>query len=79
MNKQPTIGVDLAKNVISVVRLSKSAKVSHSNDFSRRKFRNYLATQKASLVAFEACATAHYWSRVAAYLGTIQRSSPLYQ
>lgn len=69
MNKQPTIGVDLAKNVISVVRLSKSAKVSHSNDFSRRKFRNYLATQKASLVAFEACATAHYWSRVARLFG----------
>ncbi len=58
-----TIGVDLAKNVIAVVRLSKGGKVSHSKELSRIKFRDYLATQKPSLVSFEACATAHYWSR----------------
>ena len=69
MNNHTTIGVDLAKNVIAVARLSKSGKLSHSKELSRRKFRDYLATQKASLVAFEACATAHYWSRVARSFG----------
>ena len=69
MHQTSTIGVDLAKNVIAVVRLSKSGKLSHSKELSRRKFRDYLATQKSSLVAFEACATAHYWSRVARTFG----------
>lgn len=69
MNNHTTIGVDLAKNVIAVVSLSKRSKIIHSKDLSRAKFRDYLATQKTSLVAFEACATAHYWSRVARSFG----------
>jgi transposase len=69
MNNHTTIGVDLAKNVIAVARLSKTGKLSHNKELSRRKFRDYLATQKVSLVAFEACATAHYWSRVARSFG----------
>jgi len=69
MNNHTTIGVDLAKNVIAAACLSKNGKLSHSKEFSRRKFRDYLANQKPSLVAFEACATAHYWSRVARSFG----------
>jgi transposase len=69
MNNHTTIGVDLAKNVIAVARLSKTGKLSHNKELSRRKFRDYLATQKVSLVAFEACATAHYWSRAARSFG----------
>lgn len=69
MNNHTTIGVDLAKNVIAVARLSKGGKLSHSKELSRRKFREYLAKQEVSLVAFEACATAHYWSRVAREFG----------
>lgn len=37
--------------------------------FSRKKFSAFLARQKPSLVAFEACATAHYWSRIAYQFG----------
>ena len=69
MSEHTTIGVDLAKNTIVVARLSKSGKLSHTKELSRTKFRQYLSTQSISLVAFEACATAHYWSRVARSFG----------
>jgi transposase len=36
---------------------------------SRRKFAEFLAKQRPGLVAFEACATAHYWARTAQRLG----------
>ena len=65
MNNHNTIGVDLAKNVIYVSVVSPSQKVLQSKEVTRTKFKQFLATQKPALVAFEACATAHYWSRVA--------------
>ena len=44
--------------------------------FSRKKFAEFLAKQKPSLVAFEACATAHYWARVAQAHGHTARIIP---
>jgi transposase len=65
MTKLNVIGVDLAKNVIQVSLLSPSNRELCNRAFTRSKFAEYLARQRSSLVAFEACATAHYWARVA--------------
>lgn len=65
MNKYNTIGVDLAKNVIQVSVVSPTNKELQNKELTRKKFAVFLVNQKPSLVAFEACATAHYWARVA--------------
>ena len=59
------IGVDLAKNVIQVSVVSRSNRELQNKSLSRKKFAEFLARQNASLVAFEAFATAHYWARAA--------------
>ena len=65
MNKLNVIGVDLAKNIIQVSVLTPSKKEIRNTSLSRRKFAEFLGCQRTSLVAFEACATSHYWARVA--------------
>ncbi|MCU7938818.1 MAG: IS110 family transposase [gamma proteobacterium symbiont of Bathyaustriella thionipta] len=65
MKNTNTIGVDLAKNIIQVSVVSKNNKELTNKELTRKKFTEFLVKQKPSLVAFEACATAHYWSRVA--------------
>ena len=65
MKNHNTIGVDLAKNVIYVSVLSSRQKLLQSKEVTRSKFKPFLANQKPAMVAFEACATAHYWSRFA--------------
>ena len=64
-----TIGVDLAKNVIQVSMISDRGKELLNRSLTRRKFAEFLGKQKPSLVAFEACASAHYWARTAVRLG----------
>ena len=58
-------GVDLAKNVSQISVVSPSNKQLKNKALTRKKFAEFLAKQNASLVALEACATAHYWARVA--------------
>jgi len=65
MAKLNVIGVDLAKNVIQVSVLSPSNRELRNTALTRRKFAEFLGRQRPSLVAFEACATSHYWARVA--------------
>jgi transposase len=60
-----TVGVDLAKNIIQVSVVSSFGKEQMNRSLTRTKFAEFLGKQKTSLVAFEACATAHYWARVA--------------
>ncbi len=69
MAKTNTIGVDLAKNVIQVSVLSGYGKELQNKEMTRIKFAEFLAKQKPSLVAYESCATAHYWSRYARQYG----------
>jgi transposase len=54
------IGVDLAKNIIQASVVSPAIKELQNKAFSRKKFSEFLARQKPSLVAFEACARPHY-------------------
>ena len=65
MKNSNTIGVDLAKNVIQIAVVSTTNKELSNRELTRVKFAEFLAKQKPSLVAFEACGTAHHWARVA--------------
>jgi transposase len=69
MRQSNTIGVDLAKNVIQVSVVTPSNKELSNKELTRLKFAEFLAKQKPGLVAFEACATAHHWARIAAKYG----------
>ena len=60
-----TIGVDLAKSVIQVAVVAPRGKELLNKSLTRKKFSEFLATQKPSLIAFEACASAHHWARTA--------------
>ena len=76
MKHHNTIGVDLAKNVIQVSVLSGRGKELLNRSFTRRKFAEFLGKQKRSLVAFESCASAHYWARLAERHGHEPRIIP---
>jgi len=64
-----TIGVDLAKNIIQISIVTPSHKELSNKALTRHKFAALLAQQFPSLVAFEACASAHYWARLAQRCG----------
>ena len=72
MAKLNTIGVDLAKNVIQVSVVTPHGKEVSNKALSRDKFTEFLFTQKLSLVAFEACASAHHWARLAKEAGYVR-------
>jgi transposase len=76
MSYSTTVGVDLAKNVIQISVLSERGKELSNRSLTRRKFAEFLGKQKSSLVAFEACATAHYWARTAVRHGHRVRIIP---
>jgi len=65
MKYSTTVGIDLAKNIIQVSVVSSRGKELSNRSLTRRKFAEFLGKQKPSLVAFESCATAHYWARAA--------------
>ena len=76
MRYSTTVGVDLAKNVIQISVLSSRGKELCNRSLTRKKFAEFLGKQKPSLVAFESCATAHYWSRAAVRHGHEARIIP---
>lgn len=76
MAQSNTIGVDLAKNVIQVSVVSSRGKEISNKALSRQKFSEFLAKQNPSLVAFEACASAHHWARLAREAGHTVRILP---
>ena len=76
MNNLNVVGVDLAKNVIQVSVVTPAMKELQNKALTRKKFSEFLARQKPSLVAFEACAMAHYWSRIAQLHGHTAKIIP---
>jgi hypothetical protein len=71
-----TVGVDLAKNVIQISVVSGRGKELSNRSLTRKKFAEFLGKQKPSLVAFESCASAHYWARAAQRHGHEARIIP---
>ena len=76
MSYSTTVGVDLAKNVIQISVVSGRGKELSNRSLTRTKFAEFLCKQKPSLVAFEACATSHYWARTAQRHGHTARIIP---
>jgi transposase len=76
MRHSTTVGVDLAKNVIQVSVVSPRGKELLNRSFTRAKFAEFLSKQKLSLVAFESCASAHYWAHAAKRHGHEARIIP---
>ncbi len=68
------VGVDLAKRVISTCRFDRSGKVMGAADYKFSAFAAFLSTLAAgTVVAMEACSTAHYWARVCQALGLVPK------
>ena len=76
MSYSTTVGVDLAKNVIQVSVVSSHGKETFNRSLTRKKFAEFLGKQVLSLVAFESCASAHYWARMAQRHGHETRIIP---
>lgn len=76
MSYSTTIGVDLAKNVIQVSVISERGKELINRSLTRKKFAEFLGKQDQSLVAFEGCASAHYWARLSVRHGHAVRIIP---
>ena len=63
------IGVDLAKNVFQLHGASLTGEVKFRKKLSRPQFRKFMEDQPASIVVFEACGGAHFWTREMQQLG----------
>jgi len=59
------LAIDLAKGSFQVCAIGLDGAVLYNRVLSRTRLTNLLAEQSACVVAMEACATSHYWGRVA--------------
>ena len=76
MNNLNVVGVDLAKNIIQVSVVTRAGKELQNKALTRKKFSEFLARQRPSLAAFEACAMAHHGSRIAQLHGHAAKIIP---
>jgi transposase len=60
-----TVAVDLAKNTFEVVMANREWRIIERHRFSRARFLGFLRTTPRARIVMEACATAHYWGRLA--------------
>lgn len=59
------LAIDLAKRSFQVCGTARGGAVLFNRTVSRAKLVHMLAVQAPCIVAMEACATSHYWGRVA--------------
>lgn len=59
------LAIDLAKGSFQVCAIGLDGAVLYNRVLSRTRLTNLLAEQSACVVAMDACATSHYWGRVA--------------
>jgi transposase len=69
MKKSNVIGIDLAKNVLQVCKVSKHGELTSNKAVSPSKLRQLLATSTPSIVAMEGSGSCHYWGRLAESFG----------
>lgn len=65
MNNSNVIGIDLAKNVIQICKISKHGELVMNKAISPVKLKELLANSAQSIVAMEGCGACHYWARLA--------------
>lgn len=63
------VGVDLAKRVFQIHGINQDAGVLFRKKLTRPQFERFLAETPNCIVVFEACASAHHWSRTASNIG----------
>lgn len=76
MNNRNLIALDIAKNVFQVCRVSKSGKTQANKPVSRNQLKELLMNSPPSIIALEACGSAHYWGRFAQSCGHSIRMLP---
>ena len=69
MIKCNVIGLDLAKNVIQVCKISSDGELIYNKAVSPRKLRELLAKEKIAIISLEGCGSCHYWGRLAQQYG----------
>ncbi len=69
MEQVHIIGIDLAKQGFQLHGARADGSVAFRKKLTRTKVLDFLASQPRCLVAMEACASAHYWSREIGELG----------
>ncbi|WED20558.1 IS110 family transposase [Vibrio sp. JC009] len=65
MKYSTVIAIDLAKSVFQVCKMNFDGKIIFNREMSRKKLLEFLAREKATLVAMESCSTTNYWARYA--------------
>ena len=70
------LAIDLAKGSFQVCAIGADGAVLYNRVLSRSRLMTLLAEQPACVVAMEACATSHYWGRVALSQGHEVRMVP---
>ncbi len=69
-----TMGVDLAKQVFSVCELDGGGRVKQRRDLKRDAFAAWLVQlPQGTVVAMEACSSAHHWARFCMQNGLVSR------
>ena len=69
MKKSNVIGIDLAKTVLQVCKVSKHGELITNKAVSPGKLKELLATSSPSIVAMEGSGSCHYWGRLAESFG----------
>jgi transposase len=67
--KRTTIGLDLAKRVFQVHSVDEQTGEITREKLKREQVLEYFANRESSVVAMEACGSAHYWARQLVQLG----------
>jgi len=63
------IGIDLAKNVFQLCALNQANKVLFNRSIRRARFHSSIAKLEPTIIAMEACSSAHYWGRAFEAMG----------
>lgn len=69
MKDMPTVGVDLAKNVIQLHGVDQLGRAVLKKQLPRRRSAEFFANLPACLIGMEACSSAHHWARQLEKLG----------
>ncbi len=77
MSDVHVLAIDLAKRSVQVCGTARGGAVLFNRTVSRAKLMQMLRTQAACSIAMEACATSHYWGRIAQSQGHDVRLIPL--
>jgi len=69
MKKSNVIGIDLAKNVLQVCKVSQHGELIVNKTISPGKLKELLVTSSSSIIAMEGCGSCHYRGRLAKEFG----------